>query len=389
MAEEKRADLLDYLVLLVKWKKFLLAVFVTTLIISYLAIYFFVDKKYDATTLLLPSNVENSSGILSGLSGLKGLPFDLGSMGSNSDVDMYNSIIYSRSLLDKVINKFDLIKVYKIDTSDVDYYEQTLETLRGSINADLNDDGVTYVITTSAPSPDLAADITNYIVKKLNERVIDLKIKKSKENKQFLEARVNEIKDSLKISEDQLKLFQERTGMLEAESQTKAIMEQLAQFQAQLAEKQTQYSVYKEIYGENSPQTNNAKIIANQFEAKLKNIEAGKDSSVKLLSLDKLPRNVIEYFRLFRNVQIYTNILEFELPLYEQARFQEKKDIPILQVIDAAIPPAKKSFPPRALLSGLITLVVLLIAFMFILLKENTKLANSEKFQYIRNNLFK
>jgi len=389
MAEDNKVDLLDYLVILVKWKKLLLVVCIISLIISYLAIYFFVDKKYESTSLLLPSNVENSSSILSGLSGLKSLPFDIGGLSTNSDVDLYNSIIYSRSLLDQVIKKFDLVRVYKVDTTDIDFYEQVLERLRNDINADLNDDGVTYSITTAAPSPQLSADITNFIVKLLNDRVIELRIKKSKENKQFLEARVNEIKDSLKYSENQLKLFQEKTGMFEAENQTKAILEQLAQFQAQLAEKQTQYSVYKEIYGENSPQALNAKIIAGQFEAKLKNIESGRDSSVSLLSLNKLPQNALNYFRLFRDVQIYTNILEFELPLYEQARIQEKKDIPILQVIDYAIPPAKKSFPPRVLFASLITIVILLFVFIYILLLENEKLANSEKFKFIKTNLFK
>ncbi|MGA7836977.1 MAG: Wzz/FepE/Etk N-terminal domain-containing protein [Ignavibacteriaceae bacterium] len=389
MAEDNKVDLLDYLVILVKWKKLLLVVCIISLIVSYLAIYFFVDKKYESTSLLLPSNVENSGSILSGLSSLKSLPFDIGGLTTNSDVDLYNSIIYSRSLLDQVIKKFDLVKIYKVDTTDIDYFEQVLKRLRNDVNADINDDGVTYIITTAAPSPQLSADIDNFIVKLLNDRVIELKIKKSKENKQFLEARVNEIKDSLKYSENQLKLFQEKTGMFEAENQTKAILEQLAEFQAQLAEKQTQYSVYKEIYGENSPQALNAKIIAGKFEAKLKNIESGRDSSVSLLSLNKLPQNALNYFRLFRDVQIYTNILEFELPLYEQARIQEKKDIPILQVIDYAIPPAKKSFPPRVLFASLITIVILLFVFIYILLLENEKLANSEKFKFIKTNLFK
>jgi len=302
---------------------------------------------------------------------------------------MYNSIVYSRSLLDQVISKFNLIKVYKVDTTDVDYYEQVLKTLRDNINADINEDGITYVITTTAPTPILAADITNFIVGKLNERIIDLRVKKSRLNREYLEARVNDIKDSLRMAEDQMKLFQEKTGMFEAESQTKAILEQIAQLQASVAEKQTEYSIYKEIYGNSSPRTANAKIVAKEFADKLKNMERGKDSVNTLLSLNKLPQNVIDYFRHFRDVEVYTNILQFELPLYEQAKFQEQKDVPILQVIDSAIPPAKRSFPKRVLLASLITIVLMIITFMFILLKENKDLNNSDKFLYIKNNLFK
>ncbi|MCH7770453.1 MAG: hypothetical protein IIA49_05465, partial [Bacteroidetes bacterium] len=73
----------------------------------------------------------------------------------------------------------------------------------------------------------------------------------------------------------------------------------------------------------------------------------------------------------------------------EQAKIEEKKDIPTLQVIDDAIPPAKKSFPPRTILTLLITFSVFLVAFIFILMKENKNLQSSEKMRYIKENMFR
>ena len=55
MAENKKVDLLDYLTPPVKWKRFLLIFFIISMIISYLAIYFFVNEKFESTALLLPS----------------------------------------------------------------------------------------------------------------------------------------------------------------------------------------------------------------------------------------------------------------------------------------------------------------------------------------------
>ncbi len=389
MSDKKNFGFLDLLVILVKWKRFFIFLFIISMVLSYLAIYFFVNERYDSSSLLLPSSDQSAGGILSGLSELKGLPLGLGNLSENSDVDIYNSIVYSRTLLNTVIQKFNLIKVYKIDTTVVDYYELTLKQLRSSLNAGLNDDGVTYSITVSAPTPFLAAEMTNFIVKQLNDKIVTLKIKKAKLNREFLEKRVNDVKDSLKYAEDKLEQFQKNTGMYEAESQTKAILEQIAKFQAQIAEKQTEYSIYKQLYGDNSAQAENAKIVAKEFALKLKQIETGKDSINTMLSLNKLPQNAINYFRLYGNVQIYTNILEFELPLYEQAKFQEQKDVPILQVIDPAIPPAKRSFPKRTILAFLITMVLMLISLVFILLKENKRLAGSNEYIYIKNNLFK
>lgn len=387
MSDNKNFDLLNLLVILVKWKRLLLISFVITLVLSYLAIYFFVDERFEATALLLPSQDEENAGSL--LSSLKGLPLDIGGLNTSTDVDLYKSIIYSRSVLNHVIDKFNLVQVYEMDTSKVDYYEETLKKIRSNINADLNDDGLTYTVSVTANDPQLAANMTNYIIQKLNEKIIELKTRKSMENRIFLEARVNDVKDSLKFAEDQLKNFQEKTGMFEAENQTKAVLEQFAQFQANLAVKQTQYSVSKEIYGENSPQTINAKIVAQEFENKLRKMEKGNDNVNSLLTLNKLPQNAINYFRLFRDVEIYTNILEFELPLYEQAKFQEQKNVPILQVIDSAIPPAKRSFPKRTILALLFTIVLMLVVFIFLLIKENKSLVQSDKFIYIRRNLFK
>ncbi len=89
---------------------------------------------------------------------------------------------------------------------------------------------------------------------------------------------------------------------------------------------------------------------------------------------------------MWRFIQIY---LEFELPLYEQAKFQEQKNVPILQVIDYAVPHKRRSYPKRILTAGIITIGILLIAFIFVYIKENQELNENEKFSYIRKNIFK
>ncbi|MHA1989268.1 MAG: hypothetical protein ACW98D_21810, partial [Promethearchaeota archaeon] len=101
------------------------------------------------------------------------------------------------------------------------------------------------------------------------------------------------------------------------------------------------------------------------------------------------PKNAINYFRNFRNVEINTAILEFVLPLYEQAKFEEQKDVPVLQIVDNAVPPAKKSFPPRLVFTILLTFGSFIICFFFILIRENENWQNSEKYIYVRKNLFK
>lgn len=389
MPEKKNFGFLDFLVILVKWKKFFISLFIISMVLSYLAIYFFVDARYNASALLLPSGEENSTGFNGLLQNLTSIQGNLGQLTSSSDVDMYNSIINSRSVLEKVISKFDLIKVYKMDTTAVDYKEQTLKALRGNIDADLNDDGMTYHITVTAPKPELAADMTNFIIKLLNSKIIELKSKKSKDNRIYLGKRVDEVKDSLKFAENKMRKFQEKTGMFSAEDQTKALLEQLANLQATLASKQVELSVFKKLYGVNSAQVYNSRIAVNEFEKKLRNLSSGKDTLTALLSINELPERILRYFRLYRDIQIYTNILEFELPLFEQAKFAEQKDVPILQVIDTAIPPAKRSYPKRVITAFIISMGIFMLAFIFVYIRENENLMSNEKFTYVRHNILK
>jgi uncharacterized protein involved in exopolysaccharide biosynthesis len=70
-----------------------------------------------------------------------------------------------------------------------------------------------------------------------------------------------------------------------------------------------------------------------------------------LSPLSELPQQAKDYLRLERNIQIYASISQIILPLYEQAKYEEQKSIPVIQIIDPAIPPERKFFPPRTMVA--------------------------------------
>ena len=383
MAENKR-NFLQLLVLLTKYKKLLLFIFIITATFSYLAVYFLIEEKFDATATVIPIE-ENTISPLAGF--LKDLPIDItGSGFSNNEMNMYSTIVYSRGILENVIKKFDLIKVYELDTSDIDYREKALEELKDNIGAQETDNNA-YEITVRANSPDLAAKITNYIIEQLNDRIIELKISKSKQNKEFLEARVDEIKDNLKKSEDSLMIFQKKSGLLSAEDQIKGMMDAYSTLETGLIEKEIEKSISQKTMSENDPRLKNIEIAEGEYQNILNNIKSSDRNNSPLLSLSSLPQKAVNYYRLLRTVEINNKLLEFVVPLYEQAKFEEQKDIPVLQVVDNAVPPAKKSFPPRLIITLSMSVGILFLVFIFILIKENESLHQSEEYKYISSNL--
>ena len=388
MAEDKKIDLLDYFVILVKWKKFLIALLFPFMIITYLGIYFLIEEQFDSTALLVPAEDTSLGGIAGLIGGLgSNLPFDIGA-GSSPEMNMYNTIIYSRTNLQKIIDKFDLYKVYKLSPEVKDYKKKAIEALSGSISASETEFSA-YEIKVRANSPQLSADITNYIVLLLNEKLIELRTEKSKNNRIFLKDRVAEIRITLSKSEDSLMRYQEQSGILAAEDQVRGLIETYTTLETELITKQIEQSIIEKLRGKNSPQFETVNMEVIEYEKHLEEMKRKGGPSGLIPALNSLPEKVINYYRLLREVEINSAILEFILPLYEQAKIEEKKDIPTLQVIDDAIPPAKKSYPPRTIITLVITFGVFIISFFFILIKENQNWQQSEKFLFIRKNLFR
>ena len=246
-----------------------------------------------------------------------------------------------------------------------------------------------YQIEVRASSPELAANITNYIVELLINKIIELRTQKSRNNRIFLENRIAEIRTNLTASEDSLMVFQKKSGIIYPEEQFKGIVTAYSELETNLITKQIQKAIMEELKGKDSPSAQSLELEVTKFENKLREMRLKGDTEGIIPSLKTLPENATDYVRYYREVEINNAILQFITPLYEQAKIEEKKDIPSLQVIDYAVPPAKKSFPPRTIFTLLITFVIFLITFIFILIKENKNLQDSVKMEYIKNNIFK
>lgn len=382
MAENRGFDFLDYLVLMVKWKKFLILTFISVFILSYAAVYFFIPPEYESTAVVIPAGSDGSLGAISGLmKNLKDLPLGLGGTSKSAETDLYLTIIYSRSTLEKLIKKFDLKKDYGLEST-----EETLKKLTKSINAYLSKQN-SFEINVSASSPQKAADMANYILGLLNESVIKLNVAKSKNNREFLEIRYNEIKRNLKNAEDSLQIFQQASGMLEAKEQSKIIMGAYSKMQGEVMAKQLELSIMEKISSSDSPQLKLLKTQLAEYQSELEKMRRSGEDKNLLLSVNSLPEKSKGYFRHYRNVEIYNAILEFIIPVYEQAKFEEQKNIPVLQVIDYGSIAEKKSYPPRTLFAALASVLIVMLFSAFIISREALRNTGNPKISFILHEL--
>lgn len=384
MAETKNFEILDYFVIIVKWKKLLFFSFLLTLIIGYLSIYFLVDEKFDSTALIIPAEGGDVTGISSIMKSFSNLPISVpGLSRSKETTDIYTTIIYSRKTLMNLIERFDLLQEY--DDEDID---ATIKALKSDITADETEKGA-YEITVRASSAKKASDMANFLVDQLNTTLIELNTMKARENRIFLQKRYEDVKNNLLAAQDSLVLYQSQSRIIFAEEQAKASIEVYAKLESEVLTKEMEVTVLTQLFGEDAPQTQQAKIAFTEFQNKFAKLKRGDGNLELLLPIKNLPEKAMTYFRYYSDVEINKKLMEFILPLYEQSKFEEQKSIPFIQVIDRGSIPVKKSFPPRILFTLLLAVFITSSFLFIIIVKEKVKNSEDLKVKFIKENAFK
>jgi capsule polysaccharide export protein KpsE/RkpR len=364
MSENSGFHLFEGLGFVMKRKELILLVFALSLVVSYVLIYFLIEEQYEATAVLIPRE-EDASALAGGLlRSMRTLPLGFGGKSGRSDMDLYNTVMFSRTVMEDVIREFGLLHVYRLDTSRVDAMELAVKRLRKEISTRATEESA-FEITVRAGSGQRASDMANYVIHRMNERIVDLNTGRSRENREFLGKRVDDISAHLKAAEDSLRVFQERSGLLDAKTQLQGIITANTTLETELEAKQLQESIMERMYDRESPQVKELQMQIEVYRKKLTQLRTQNEPGSPLLPLRELPQTAVEFLRRYRAVELDNLLLQYILPLYEQAKIEELRDYPVLQIIDAAVPPAKKSYPPRTLFSLVgafsVTLLVLVI----------------------------
>ena len=346
---------IDILLIMAQWKK---KIVITMLVVMILAagLSLLLSKWYESTAvILLP---EKTGTVLDALSssGSGGL----GSIGASllgggaSNVSRYMAILNSRRLREDLINRYDLMNIYNVKKMD-----DALKILERDLTADadkkLNTINITFHFFDDAEK---TAEMTNYVVSKLDEVNRELATEQAKFTRKFIEDRYQQAKKDLQNSEDSLNVFQKKFGVISIPDQTKAGIEAAAKLQAEMVTTEIEYNVKKKTLGNNHPDLMRLESQLEEFRKTQQQMDIGGIDLSVFIPFKKTPDLALQYFRLYRDVQINGKILEFLVPQYEQAKIQEAKDTPTLLILDKA-KPADYSYKPKkkiiTLVAGLIT----------------------------------
>jgi tyrosine-protein kinase Etk/Wzc len=349
-------------------------------------------KMYKATATVLPAE---SSDLLS-LSGISSLAKNfsplksLGSLSGSETLDKYLSILRSETVQRDVIEKFNLREVYEMQESP---YWKIKREFSANMEVAIEDEGHLSVNILDR-SPERAADIANYIVELLNHINTDLHVTNAKFTKEFVEKRyLQNIEDIVKLESD-MKLFQEKYGVIAVPEQIEATITALSKVYVDLTREEVEYNVLKKTLAEDSPLLKSKEIQLSELNRQVQSMITNKGPMTSdpkvLIPLNRAPDLANKYLNLFRNLEIQYKIAEFITPVYEQARIEEARNTPSVLILDKAYPPERKAKPKilmYALLGFVISTVIALFLIFVLEMLRKLSVLNSEKYTYIMSSL--
>jgi capsule polysaccharide export protein KpsE/RkpR len=377
------SEWLAYLPLLAEKRRVLYRTALWALVVSTI-IAFVIPKHYESSaTIMPPDSFSNTNGssmmMMAALAGkaTPGLTAMAGNvLGMKSTGALYVDLLRSRTVEDHIVERFNLQSVYWIR-----YKQDARKVLdeRTGVSEDRKSGVITIVVMDH--NPQRAHDMAQAFIEELNNLVSRVSTSSAHRERVFIEQRLVSVKSDLDDAAKQFGVFASRNTALDIKEQAKAMVEAGAVLQGQLIAAQSELEGLHQVYADSNVRVRAARARIDELKRQLQKM-GGSDAAIAsdgpapgelYPPIRKLPLLGVEWADLYRRLKIEETVYELLNQQYELVRIQEAKEIPTVNVIDAANLPEKKSWPPRLVLIALLTALALAGATVNIVASERVR----------------
>ena len=351
--EEDEISLLDLLAVLAENARLLIFGPLLAGIVA-LGISFLITPTFTARTTILPPQQQQSSlgmlasqlGALSGVAGTAGLSL-------KNPADLYVALIKSRTIADRIIERFKLMQLYKTKLQ-----QTARDTLERATKVTAGNDGL-IAIEVDDSDPTRAADIANAYVEELFRLNGHLAITDAQQRLVFFKSQQKNAYENLKKAQFAL----DEVGVPESliKSSPGAVVAGIEGLKAQVTAQEVKLSTMRAYATEQSPEFQLAERQLSSLRAQLKQAELnGPVNDVQRA----------DYLNRYRTYRYWETLFESMSRQHEAARLDVAREGAVIQVVDPAIPPEHKSKPKKALIAILATLITGVLLVLFVFLRE-------------------
>lgn len=345
--------LLDLAIILAKHKKRVLGLPALAALVS-VVVSLQLPNIYTASTKLLPpvQSQSTASAILSQLGGAAGVL--AGGAGKNPN-EVYVGMLRSRTVADGLIQRFDLGSRY-----EQEFQSGTRKVLESSTTITSGKDGLISV-EVEDKDPKFAAELANAYVDEVRKLMRVLAVTEASQRRLFFENQLLLARENLSQAEVAAKQAMESGGLTNIEAQGRTLLETTARLRGQISVKEVQIGAMHAFAAERNPDLMKAQQELMALRSELAKIEGTAGSAGGNVGKGR----GFENLKLVRNVKYYETINELIAKQFEIAKLDEAKDMAILQVMDRAVEPDRKSKPKRIVIVLVSTLVGMFVGILW------------------------
>lgn len=297
------------------------------------------------TTFLPPQQSGSASGALASLGALAGLAG--GATGLKTSGDQYVSLMQSDTVSDRLIDSFKLMDAYRAQLR-VDARMMLSTRVRIELG---KKDGVISVEVDDT-DPERAAAMANRYVGEMRRMAGEFALSEAQHRRVFFEQELKRTRERLTQSQRDLQASGFNPGALRAEP--KAAGEFYARLRADVTAAEMRLQVLRGTLAESTLEVQQQASVVSSLRSQLAATEASADFS-------RGP----DYIGRYREFKYQETLFDLVARQYELARLDEAREGALIQVIDPATPPERRTKPKRtniALASAIAAFMVTALA---------------------------
>jgi len=303
------------------------------------------------TSFLSPQPQQNAaSAAIASLGALSSLAGSVA--GIRSAADQYVALLQSTTIADRIIDEFKLIDVYG-DKYRFDTRKNLADNMR--VWAGKKDNLLTVEVDDH--DPQRAADMANAFVRELKQLSNGLALTEAQQRRAFFEQHLSQTRDKLAQAQAGLQKSGFNAGMLKSEP--KAATETYAKVKAEVATTEVRIQALRGTLADGAPELQQQLAVLAGLRAQLAKLEQ---------PLDRVGSE--DYVSAYREFKYQEALFEIFTRQFELAKLDESREGTLLQVIDKASPPERKSKPKRSLVALGSAAAGLLLSAMAVLLRQ-------------------
>jgi uncharacterized protein involved in exopolysaccharide biosynthesis len=309
---------------------------------------------YTATTKFLPPQQQQSAAatMLQNIGPLAGgIAGGLGPRVNPGDI--YVTFLNSQRVRDIVIERLKLQERYKTE-----HAEDTRRQLAQKVMVTNGKDGLVAIVVNET-DPQFAATLANTYVVALRTMLTKFAVTEAQQRRVFFEGQLAETKDNLIKAEQALKASGISSNTLK--TTPGSAVEQVARLKAAITAQEVKLASMRGYLTESAPEFKQAMLEL----AALRNQLAGMGAEERTGKSGEG-----DYISKYRSFKYYETLLELFTKQYEVARLDESREGAIIQVLDVAEPPARRSSAKRAQIASVTAVGVGILLLIFVFLRE-------------------